>query len=283
MSTVEALLREAAALLATAGVERPRAEARLLLEAATGTSRSRLLAHPEHPVSDGDTQRFRDWIARRAAREPTAYILGRCEFWSLAFRVGPGVLVPRADSETMIEAVTRAFPDRTSALRVLDLGVGSGCLLLSVLHHFVNARGLGVDASDQALAYARTNAEALGLDSRADLRLLDWQDGVPGTFDVVLANPPYIPSAEIAGLAPEVRSFEPLAALDGGPDGLDAYRAILPGLRGLLDENGSAFLEVGAGQAPDVIALPAPGLGSMRFHYDLAGVARCIERWPWAM
>jgi release factor glutamine methyltransferase len=280
LRTVEALLREAAVALAAAGVEQPRAEARLLLEAATGMGRSRLLAHPEQPVAASDAERLRGWIARRAAREPAAYILCRCEFWSLAFRVGPGVLVPRADSETVIEAVIRAFPDRAAPLRVLDLGVGSGCLLLSVLHHFVNARGLGVDASDQALAYARTNAEALGLDARAELRLADFREKLSGTYDVILANPPYIPSAEIEGLAPEVRDHEPRAALDGGRDGLDAYRTILPALPGLLDKKGSAFLEVGAGQAPDVIALPAPGLGSFRLHYDLAGIARCIERWP---
>ena len=280
MSTVEALVREAAAGLAAAGVERPRAEARLLLEAATGLGRSRLLAHPELPVADSDAERFHGWIARRAAREPAAYILGRAEFWSLAFRVGPGVLVPRADSETMIEAVTGAFPDRAAPLRVLDLGVGSGCLLLSVLHHFVNARGLGVDASGQALAYARANAEALGLDARVELRLLDWRDGVPGTFDVVLANPPYIPSAEIAGLAPEVRDHEPRAALDGGLDGLDAYRTIVPALPGLVSGNGSAFLEVGAGQMPAVATLPMPWLGSLLCHRDLAGIERCLELRP---
>ena len=280
MSTVEVLLREAAAALAAAEVERPRAEARLLLEAATGTARSQLLAHPERTVAASDAERYRGWIARRAAREPAAYILGHSEFWSLSFRVGPGVLVPRADSETMIEAVVGAFPDRTAPLRVLDLGVGSGCLLLSVLHHFAHARGLGVDASERALACARANAEALGLESRAELRLLDWCQGIPGTFDIVLANPPYIPSAEIDGLAPEVRDHEPRAALDGGPDGLDAYRAILPALRGLLAGNGAAFLEVGAGQAPDVIALKPPGLGRVRLHHDLAGVARCLELRP---
>jgi release factor glutamine methyltransferase len=279
LSTVAALLHEASAALAAAGVDRPRAEARLFLEAATSTSRTRLLAHPEQPVENGDTERFRGWIARRATREPAAYIRGRVEFWSLTFRVGPGVLVPRADSETMIEAIIRAFPDRAAPLRVLDLGVGSGCLLLSVLHHFVNASGLGVDSSEQALAHARANAEALGLDARADLRLLDWRDGVPGTFDIVLANPPYIPSTEIDTLAPEVREFEPRAALDGGADGLDAYRTILPVLPGLLNRSGRAFLEVGAGQMPAVAALPVPGLGGMRFHHDLAGIARCLELW----
>ena len=276
MSTVEALLREAAGSLAAAGVERPRAEARLLLEAATGMARSRLLAHPEQPVAASDAARFQGWIARRGAREPAAYILGRSEFWSLSFRVGPGVLVPRADSETMIEAVTRAFPDRTASLRVLDLGVGSGCLLLSVLHHFVNARGLGVDASERALAYARANAEALGLDARAELCLADFREGVAGTYDIVLSNPPYIPSAEIATLDPEVAGHEPREALDGGPDGLDAYRTILSALPDLLAPEGAVFLEVGAGQAAEVAVLAAAAW-DFRLHHDLAGIARCLE------
>ena len=276
MSTVEALLREAAGSLAAAGVERPRAEARLLLEAATGMGRSRLLAHPEQPVAASDAARFQGWIARRGAREPAAYILGRSEFWSLSFRVGPGVLVPRADSETMIEAVTRAFPDRAAPLRVLDLGVGSGCLLLSVLHHFVNARGLGVDASERALAYARANAEALGLDARAELCLADFREGVAGTYDIVLSNPPYIPSAEIATLDPEVAGHEPREALDGGPDGLDAYRTILSALPDLLAPEGAVFLEVGAGQAAEVAVLAAAAW-DFRLHHDLAGIARCLE------
>lgn len=276
MSTVEVLLREGGASLAAAGIERPRAEARLLLEAATGMGRSRLLAHPEQPVADSDAERFQGWIARRAAREPAAYILGRCEFWSLSFRVGPGVLVPRADSETMIEAVTRAFPDRAAPLRVLDLGVGSGCLLLSVLHHFVNARGLGIDASERALAYACANAAALGLDARAELRRADFRKGVAGTYDIVLSNPPYIPSAEIATLDAEVAGHEPREALDGGPDGLDAYRTILSALPGLLAPEGAAFLEVGAGQAAEVAVLAAAAW-DFRLHHDLAGIARCLE------
>lgn len=280
MTTVAGLLREAAATLAGAGVDGPRAEARLLLEAATGESRAWLLAHCEHPVAESDAERFRGWIARRADREPAAYILGHAEFWSLRFRVGPGVLVPRADSETMIQAVIHAFPERERPLRVLDLGVGSGCLLLTVMHLYGNARGLGIDASEQALGYARLNADALGVAARTELRLADWRDGLAGTFDVVMTNPPYIASAEVDTLAREVARYEPRGALDGGVDGLDAYRTILPALPGLLAGDGSAFLEVGAAQMAEVVALAVEGIGGRRVHHDLAGIARCLEVWP---
>jgi release factor glutamine methyltransferase len=280
MSTAAGLLDEGAAKLAGAGVERPRAEARLLLEAATGENRARLLAHSDRPVAESDAERYRGWIARRADREPAAYILGYAEFWSLRFRVGPGVLVPRADSETMIQGVLKTFPDRERPLRVLDLGIGSGCLLLTVLHLYVNARGLGLDASENALAYARANAEALGVDARLELRRADWRDGLAGTFDIILANPPYIPSAEIDRLEPEVARHEPREALDGGADGLDAYRTIVPVIFDLLDEDGSAFLEVGAGQWPEVFAFSGLKSGGWGMYYDLSGTVRCLKIWP---
>jgi release factor glutamine methyltransferase len=230
-------------------------------------------------VAKSDAARFRGWIARRANREPAAYILGYAEFWSLRFRVGPGVLVPRADSETMIQGVIDTFPDRTRPLRVLDLGVGSGCLLLTVLHLYVNAQGLGLDASETALAYAHANAEALGVDARLELRRADWRDRLAGSFDVILTNPPYIPSGEIAGLAPEVACHEPREALDGGADGLDAYRTIVPVIFDLLDDDGSAFLEVGAGQWPEIVALSALKIGGFGMYYDLSGIMRCLKIW----
>jgi release factor glutamine methyltransferase len=209
-----------------------------------------------------------------------AYVLGRAEFWSLGFAVGPGVLVPRPDTETLVEVATRAFPDRARALRVLDLGVGSGCLLLSLLHHFPNARGVGTDTSPRALAYARLNAERLGVDPRAELVETAWAQGVAGPFDVIVSNPPYVPSGEIDGLQPEVSRFEPRAALDGGPDGLDAYRAVLPELPRLLSPDGSAFLEIGRGQDASVVPMAMERFPSCRLHRDLAGVTRCLELRP---
>jgi release factor glutamine methyltransferase len=278
VSTVAALLGQGAAALAAAGVENPRSEAVILLGATSGRTRARLVAgFPTEAVAASDEEQYRAFVARRAARAPMAYVRGRAEFWSLGFAVGPGVLVPRADTETLVEAATRAFPDRARALRVLDLGVGSGCLLLSLLHHFPNARGIGTDTSPRALAYARLNAERLGVDPRAELVETAWAQGVDGSFDVVVTNPPYIRSAEIDGLQPEVSRFEPRAALDGGPDGLDAYRAILAELPRLLSPDGSAFLEIGSGQDAQVVPMAAGKLFSIRFHRDLPGITRCLE------
>ncbi|HJW41315.1 MAG TPA: peptide chain release factor N(5)-glutamine methyltransferase, partial [Rhizomicrobium sp.] len=199
-------LEEAVARLRDAGVDNPRLDARLLWE---------------FGQSSGD---FESLIARRAAREPLAYITGRKEFWSLDFAVGPGVLVPRPDTETLIEQLIRERPDRLVPLSILDLGTGSGCLLIAALREYPNARGVGVDRSPEALAWARHNLIALGVEDRATLIETDWPEEASPGFDVVLANPPYIPTAEIETLEPEVCRYEPRAALDGGPDGLDAYR-----------------------------------------------------------
>ncbi len=251
----------------------------LLLQHATGLGRARLLADDAAEVTAGDAERYREWLGRRAAREPFAYLVGQVEFWSLDFAVGPGVLIPRPDSETLVEAVARAYPDRGQALRMLDIGVGSGCLLLTLLHQFPDASGVGTDLSPAALDFARVNAERLGLDARAELRLTAWADGVQGSFDLVVSNPPYVRRSDIPGLQPEVARFEPLIALDGGSDGLDAYRAILQEVRRLLAHEGRLFLEVGARQEADVVRLATPWLGGCRLHRDLAGIVRCVELW----
>ena len=220
---------------------------------------------------------FRELVTRRVAREPMAYVLGRAEFWSLEFVVGPGVLVPRPDSETLIEAAVAAFPDTGRQLRVLDIGVGSGCLLLTLLHLFPAAYGVGTDLSEAALACTRLNAERLGVADRLRLERTSWAEGVAGPFDLVVSNPPYIRTAEIAGLQPEVARFEPWAALDGGPDGLAAYRAILAELPRLLADDGRALLEIGHDQQPAVEALAAAAGFAVTTHLDLAAVPRCLE------
>jgi release factor glutamine methyltransferase len=277
MSTVAALLGEGGEALAEAGVPRPRSEARRLLEQITGLDASRLIGSPKADVSDLDAVRYRSWVARRAAREPFAYIVGHAEFWSLDFVVDPAVLIPRADSETLIDAVTQRFADLEQPLRVLDLGVGSGCLLLTLLSQYPNARGVGTDTSEGALLVARRNAEGLGLAGRARLELASWTQGIAGPFDVVISNPPYVRSGDIAGLEPEVSRFEPRGALDGGPDGLDGYRGLLPGVPALLAPDGALFLEIGEGQDDAVEAMAAPWSGGCRIHHDLAGIARCLE------
>ena len=212
MSTVDAALAEAAADLATAGIERPRFEARLLLEAASNRSRGEIVAHGNALLSPSEVDRFSLMVARRRQREPMAYILGRVEFWSLDFAVQPGVLVPRADSETLIEAVIADVTDTRRPVRILEMGVGSGCLIVTLLHLFPRADGIGTDVDEKALACTRLNAERLGVAARLRLERTSWAAGVDGPFDLVVSNPPYICSAEIAALEPEVARFEPRTA-----------------------------------------------------------------------
>jgi release factor glutamine methyltransferase len=214
-------------------------------------------------------------------REPVAYILGRREFWSLEFRVSPAVLIPRPDSETLIEAALGLYPDAGAALRVLDLGTGSGCLLLALLSERPNATGTGFDISAAALDVARSNAAALGLSSRARFAQGDWADladGLDGApFDLVLANPPYIPDPECLSLDRDVRDHEPHLALFGGADGLDAYRAILEILNYVLVPRGIALFEIGAGQTEPVSTLAGQaGYAVTGLFRDLAGHPRAL-------
>jgi release factor glutamine methyltransferase len=230
------------------------------------------------PQGDGGiTERFETLIQRRLAREPVAHIIGHKEFWSLEFDVGAGVLVPRPETETLVECVLGKFPDRTAPLDVLDLGTGTGCLLLSVLNEYPNARGTGVDTSPEALGWARRNMETLGVSARCRLVVGNWGDDLSDQFDVILSNPPYIRASDIALLAPEIRLYEPSGALDGGPDGLDAHRALGPEIARLLKPGGLAFLEMGEGQAATVVEiLGASGLGTREIALDLAGIGRCV-------
>jgi len=262
---------EAVGRLAAAGIDNPRAEARLLLAHALGIGRDATLTAP--PPTPRQAAAFDALIARRAAREPLAYITGHKEFWSLDFAVGPGVLVPRPDTETLIEEAIRLHPDRALPLAIADLGTGSGAILIAALKEFPNATGIGFESSPHAHAWARRNAEAL-VPGRAEIRLADWS-AADGQFDLVFSNPPYIPSAEIATLEAEVRVYEPRAALDGGTDGRDAYRALGRLLPGLLKKSGHAVLELGAGQA-GTVELLFPHLRPIRVAPDLAGIARAL-------
>lgn len=271
------LLREGAERLAQAGIDGPRFEARLLLELATGLAREQMVIAPERRVGVIEAQAFRSLVARRATREPMAYIRGRTEFFGLDFAVDPGVLIPRADSETLIEVARLAVPDEAAPLQLLDLGVGSGCLMVTLLTLFPNARGIGTDTSEAALAVAEKNAHAHGVADRLDLRHACWAQGVSGRFDIVVSNPPYVGSTEIAGLAADVATFEPLSAIDGGPDGLAAYGAITPDLSRLLAKHGVAVLEIGRGQ--DVTLVPwftSQGFAVRPFR-DLSRIVRCLE------
>lgn len=276
LPTVGSCIDAAAARLKAAGIDDPRRETRLLLAHALGVDQAVLLGHPERAVADGDA--FFALVERRAQGIPMAHILGRREFWSLEFVVTPDTLDPRPDSETVVSAALAAVAARRGeALSVLELGTGTGCLLLALLSELPRAEGIAVDISPAAAAVARTNARALGLDRRARFFVGDWADAVCGGFDLVVANPPYVPSGEIAGLQREVAQHEPRIALDGGGDGLHAYRRIVACLPGLLRPGGAAVVELGHGQREAVSALfRAAGLRVAGSAADLSGVARCL-------
>lgn len=258
-------------------MDSPTIDARLLLEAAAPVSRAEILADPHRALPEDAAQRLEALVARRERREPVSLILGRKAFWTLQLNVGPGVLTPRPDTETLLDVVLGAFaPER--AFTVLDLGVGSGAILLAILAERPLARGLGVDVSEEALVLARDNASNLGLARRAAFLRGDWTAGLDGaSFDLVVANPPYVASAEIAALAPEVRDHEPRLALDGGADGLDAYRRLAPEILRVLEAGGRFAVEIGAGQANAVQALfLEAGAGDLAVHPDLAGRDRVV-------
>jgi release factor glutamine methyltransferase len=215
-------------------------------------------------------------LARRAAREPLALILGRREFWSLEFVVSPATLIPRPESETLVEAAVAAFANRAPPRRVLDLGTGAGCLLLAALTEFPGAFGIGVDRSEVAAALAVRNAVALHLADRAAIVCGDWADALDAGFDLVLCNPPYIRTADLGSLMPEVARYEPPSALDGGTDGFAALRRVLPELPRLLDAAGVAVLEIGAGQLDGTVGLARQAGLAAESRADLAGTPRAL-------
>jgi release factor glutamine methyltransferase len=272
------ILQDAAAQLKAAGIEEPWREARILLAEATGESMAAIMAWPERAVSPDRQVLFDGWLVRRLEQEPISRILGRREFWSLPFIITPATLDPRPDSETVIEAVLAAFPDRSRPCRLIDFGTGTGCLLLALLSEYPNAHGIGVDRSAAAALVARANAEALGLSGRASIIVGDWDGAVAGPVDIIVSNPPYIASGMIASLTRSVRDYDPLTALDGGADGLSPYRVLASAARRLLAPDGAAFFEVGKGQAADVEQLlRAAGFENCNHHQDLAGIARVVS------
>lgn len=263
--------------LAAAGLDTPSLDARLLGVDALGIGATALVTEPDVALSADEAARLAGFGLRRVAREPVARILGRAEFWSLPFRLSPETLVPRPDTETVVEAALALVPDRRAAIRVLDLGTGSGCLLVALLHELPGAWGLGLDRSAAALATARANAARNGVADRAAFAAGDWAAALAGRFDLVVSNPPYIATSLVGGLDPEVARHDPPRALDGGPDGLAAYRTILASAPALLAPDGSLVLEIGHDQHAALAALvAAAGLRIAGTARDLGGHVRAL-------
>lgn len=275
--TLGRLLDRSAARLAAAGIAAPRHEARLILALALGIEPATVLGWPERLVEPERATAAEALIGRRAAGEPVSRLRGKREFWSLDFALSPETLDPRPESETLVAAALADIGDRSARLRIVDFGTGTGCLLLALLSELRNATGLGIDISPGAVAAARANAAALGLAGRAAFEIGGWATRIDGQADVILANPPYIPTSEIGRLPLEVRSFDPRAALDGGPDGLSAYRPLGAAIRGLLGPAGKAYIEIGARQGLQVRrVLGEAGLKVKAVRCDLAGIERCV-------
>lgn len=272
--SIRDLLHRAAVRLKNAGLEASRLDARILLALAMGRRCDDLIA-ATRPPSRAQAQLFEELLSRRLAGEPLAYITGHKEFWSLDFKVGPGVLVPRPETETLVEAALAEFPGRDAPLSIADLGTGSGALLAAALSEFPNARGVGFERSPEALAYARANLDSLGFGDRSEFVGGDWTDAGMQSFDLIFSNPPYIPRDEIARLPPDVQLYEPHAALDGGADGLYAYRSLAQLLPSLLCVGGMAVLELGWGRAKLVEPL-FQNLIIARLVPDLAGIPRAL-------
>jgi release factor glutamine methyltransferase len=278
-TSVTAARRALSAAFRDAGLDSPELDARILVGFALGLDHAGLATSADRSITSHEAQTIADLGRRRLARESVAVIVGHKEFWGLPFRVGPATLVPRPESETVVEAalqVLDAKGPRQRPLSVADLGTGSGCLLLALLSELPNARGIGTDISNSALVLAQDNARALNLARRALFVRGNFADALGRGFDLIVSNPPYVTTAALAHLAPEVRR-EPQSALDGGPDGLTAYRTISSHVPPLLRRGGALVLEVGIGQAGSVAGLLAEaGLAPNKPRYDLAGVPRAV-------
>lgn len=262
--------------LKEAGIENAALDARVLVQAACNASDIEMIREPGVMLTADEESLLADYEARRLAHEPVSRILGRREFWGLDFEVTAATLDPRPDSETLIDAALDLLRG-VEAPRILDIGTGTGCLLIALLREREDAQGVGVDLSSEALSVAERNAERLGVSSRARFVEGVWSAGLPGPFDLVISNPPYIERDVLATLAPEVKLHDPAPALDGGPDGLDAYRALAAEVPFVLAPGGAAVLELGAGQAGQVAALfEAAGFTGPETKKDLSGVERAL-------
>ncbi|HYE44596.1 MAG TPA: peptide chain release factor N(5)-glutamine methyltransferase [Caulobacter sp.] len=277
MTNLVTAWKTAQSALKAAGIDQPSIDARLMLEAATGASRMDILTDPYRAVTPEQQAVLDDYVGQRLRRRPISHILGRKGFWKIMLSVTPDVLTPRPDTEAILDVVLPAFPEGM-AFSMLDLGVGSGAILLAILAERPAAKGLGIDSSSEALAVARENAANLDLNDRAAFLRGDWTAGLgDDQFDLVVSNPPYIRSAEIDTLEPEVRDHEPRLALDGGPDGLDAYRILAPEILRVLRPGGLFAVEIGHDQSAPVETLfREAGASRLRTVQDLATRDRVV-------
>jgi release factor glutamine methyltransferase len=274
---LQLLMQQYAAILTQAGLPLSRLEVRLLLQWAMGISHEALVAHGDAPLTETAYQKFLAGIERRLAGEPLAYIRGTQEFWSLPFIVTRDTLIPRADSEALIEAVIRHRPAQDTAYNILDLGTGSGCLLLTLLHEYPNATGVAVDISEAAICIAKQNAMQLSLAKRVVFQVNSWTEGMDGSFDIIVTNPPYVPDSTMASLQREVAHYQPRRALVGGEDGADAYRELALCIPERLAKGGLLVLEIGEHQQELVTSIMMDaGLKFVDVGWDLEHRARAL-------
>jgi release factor glutamine methyltransferase len=296
--------------LKQAAIGNPQLDARLLVGHALGLDRAKLLSQAGRVLGAEEISAIDRMLVRRVTHESVARIIGHREFWGLEFGLNEATLEPRPDSETLIEAVLSSFPRKRESsasdsehmsllsrrratldsrfrgnddIRILDLGTGTGCLLLALLHEIPVATGLGIDINPRAVERAAKNAAALGIGNRAEFCTGNWLAGITELFDIIVSNPPYIPTSDIRALMPEVRDHDPRCALDGGEDGLTPYRLLIPQLKNFLNPNGIAAFEVGQCQAERVVALfQKNGFTNITTHKDLGGIERCVTAYrPW--
>ncbi|MEQ8733413.1 MAG: peptide chain release factor N(5)-glutamine methyltransferase [Rhodospirillaceae bacterium] len=277
--SVTQVLQQSVMMLEAAGIEDSRLDTRLLAAAVMKIPQAQLFFRTEAMMQDHEYDLFQSYLLRRIDFEPVSRILGQKEFWSLPFVVTPDTLDPRPDSETVVDGVLlRLSKQNRTASYILDVGTGTGCLLLALLSEFEYARGVGLDLSPGAAKTASENAEKLGFGSRSAFVVGDWLASLDGRFDVIVSNPPYIAEEDIERLCPDVRNYDPSLALSGGVDGLKAYKKLIPDCWRLLSDRGILMLEIGQGQEKAVTAiLMQAGLCEIELHTDLAGIIRCVS------
>ncbi len=275
--TVSQRVAEITQRFATAGLDTARLDARILIAHVLQLEPSMLFARGDTEIPPETAMLLEALVVRRLAHEPVSRIVGKREFWGMDFVLNADTLDPRADTETLVAAVL-GLKAAYAAPRILDLGTGTGCILLAVLKDWPAATGMGIDSSSGAVAAATANAAALGFSSRTLFQQGNWCEGLAERFDIIVSNPPYIAASEIPELMADVRDFDPMAALVAGDDGLAAYRALIPDARAHLKVGGRLFLEIGAGPGPAVTALlESHGLKPVAAYRDLAGIVRCLE------